>query len=336
MAAVNLISSIQARSCQGTFVDPSGLQPAMGVVSQPGYPDAPLPYEEIKAGAGSQVARYLNHEGPPPRGEPPPKEKEDARQAGEVGAAAPPTDVDTTGSSLEIDAQAATTAPEDWTQNPYVQIEGGFLAGVSLGLVPMGGVGQQLADAGELLPHGTPEARLGLSVGMIVGGIATTAGGVAGGLLGGATTATGAGAPVGVPAMVVSTTLVVGGAANVAVGIRALTQALSTGGGSPRTVPTLKIDDAQFGKKVGKHAGDFGRDPASPAHRQWVRKRIESVVRDYDEIRRGSWNPRGGGGNDYLFFRQGADVVVTKSNGEFVTILAGGQSNGWFNAASPL
>ena len=77
-----------------------------------------------------------------------------------MGAAAPPTDVDTTGNSLEIDAQAATTA-EDWTQNPYVQIEGGFLAGVSLGLVPMGGVGQQLADAGELLPHGTPEARLG-------------------------------------------------------------------------------------------------------------------------------------------------------------------------------
>jgi hypothetical protein len=218
----------------------------MGVVSQPGYPDAPLPYEEIKAGAGSQVARYLNHEGPPPRGEPPPKEKEDARQAGEVGAAAPPTDVDTTGSSPEIDAQAATTA-EDWTQNPYVQIEGGFLAGVSLGLVPMGGVGQQLADAGEVLPHGTPEARLGLSVGMIVGGIAITAGGMAGGLLGGATTATGAGAPVGVPAMVVSTTLVVGGAGNIAAGIRGLTQAMMSegSGNSAASKPPYKINPAR-------------------------------------------------------------------------------------------
>jgi hypothetical protein len=94
-------------------------------------------------------------DGPPPREEPRPKEKEDARQAGEVGAAAPPTDVDTTGSSQEIDPLAATTAPEDLTQNPYVQIEGGFLAGVSLGLVPMGGVGHQLLDAGEVLPHGT-------------------------------------------------------------------------------------------------------------------------------------------------------------------------------------
>jgi hypothetical protein len=119
-----------------------------------------------------------------------------------VGAAAPPTDVDTTGSSQEIDPLAATTAPEDWTQNPYVQLEGGFLAGVSLGLVPFGGVGQQLADAGELLPHGTPEARLGLAIGQIVGGIAITVGGFTGEVLGGAATVTGIGAAVGVPAMV--------------------------------------------------------------------------------------------------------------------------------------
>jgi len=39
----------------------------------------------------------------------------------------------TQGSSPEIDPQAATTAPDDWTQNSYVQLEGGFLAGVSLG-----------------------------------------------------------------------------------------------------------------------------------------------------------------------------------------------------------
>jgi len=152
-----------------------------------------------------------------------------ARQAGEVGAAAPPTDVDTTGSSPEHDPQAATTAPDDWRQNPYVQLEGGFLAGVSLGLVPMGGVGQQLADAGEVLPHGTPEARLGLAVGQIVGGIALTVGGFTGEVLGGAATVTGIGVAVGVPAMVVSTTLVVGGAGNIAAGIRGL---MTTGSGS--------------------------------------------------------------------------------------------------------
>jgi hypothetical protein len=84
---------------------------------------------------------------------------------------------------------------------------------------------------------------------MIVGGIAITAGGVAGGLLGGATTATGAGAAVGVPAMVVSTTLVVGGAGNIAAGIRGLTQAMmSKGSGSsgPRATTTAGSQDTNI------------------------------------------------------------------------------------------
>ncbi|HZF52338.1 MAG TPA: RHS repeat-associated core domain-containing protein, partial [Polyangiaceae bacterium] len=256
------------------FVDPSGFQPAAGVVSQPGYPDAPLPYEEIKAGAGSQVARYLNHEGPPPREDPPPgpKEKEDARQAGEVGAAAPPTDVDTTGSSQEHDPQAATTAPDDWRQNPYVQIEGGFLAGVSLGLVPLGGVGQQLADAGELLPHGTPEARLGLAVGQIVGGIALTVGGFTGEVLGGAATVTGIGVAVGVPAMVVSTTLVIGGAGNIAAGIRGLTQAMMSKG-SGKT-------DLQGTTGGGKNAPHANLDKKAAAQ-----ARYESLKAEYQKLR---------------------------------------------------
>jgi hypothetical protein len=94
----------------------------------------------------------------------------------------------------------------------------------------MGAVGQQLADAGEVLPHGTPEARLGLSVGMIVGGIAITVGGFTGEVLGGAASGTGIGAAVGVPAMMVSTTLVVGGAGNIAAGIRGLMTTGSGGG----------------------------------------------------------------------------------------------------------
>jgi hypothetical protein len=43
----------------------------------------------------------------------------------DVGALAPPTDLDTTGSSPEMGSQP-TTAPDDWVQNPYVQVEGGF------------------------------------------------------------------------------------------------------------------------------------------------------------------------------------------------------------------
>ena len=192
-----------------------------------------FPLAHITASYGTQLGLYVTHQSPRPKEEPD-DSTEDARRAGEVGAAAPPTDVDTTGSSPEIDAQAATTGPEDWTQNPYVQTEGGFLAGVSLGLVPLGGVCHQLLDAGEVLPHGTPEARFGLAVGLIVGGAASMAGGIAGEFFGGAATMTGIGAAVGVPAIVVSTTLVVGGAGNVAAGIRGLMTTGSGSAGSPR------------------------------------------------------------------------------------------------------
>jgi hypothetical protein len=111
----------------------------------------------------------------------------------------------------------------------------------------------------------------------------------------------------------------------------------STPRGEPiRLLPGLKVDSAQFGKKVGKHAEDFGLNPANPSHRKWVRDRIDAIVQRYDEVRQGPWHPRGGGGNDFLFFRQGTDVVVATPNGNFVTVLARGQSNEWFNNASRL
>ena len=67
--------------------------------------------------------------------------------------------------------QPVTTAQKDWVQNPYVQVEGGFVGGVPLGVVPFAGVGQQVLDAGGVLPPGTPDARRGLAVGQIFGGI---------------------------------------------------------------------------------------------------------------------------------------------------------------------
>lgn len=50
-----------------------------------------------------------------------------------------------------------------------------------------------------------------------------------------------------------------------------------------------------------------------------------------EQVRQGLW--RDGGTSDYLFFRQGDDVVVTKSDGSFVTILQGGAGNSWFLGA---
>jgi RHS repeat-associated protein len=220
------------------FVDPSGFQgvPASPVLSMPeGQPE-----DVVTPGAGFRVAQYLNHEGPSPST--PGKSTSDAAES---GAAAPATDVDTTGSSKEKDPEPEDpTPPEGWTQIPYVQVEGGFVAGVSLGLVPFGGVGQQVLDAAEVLPHGTPEARRGLAVGQIVGGLITLVGGLTGEVAGGLATTTGIGAAVGVSTIAVSTTLVVGGAANVAAGIRGLTQSMmssvSGSSGPQATTPAVE------------------------------------------------------------------------------------------------
>jgi len=63
--------------------------------------------------------------------------------------------------------QPVIEAPEDWSQNSYVQIEGGFLAGLALGFVPYGGVGHQVLDAAHILPRSLSNARLGVAVGQI-------------------------------------------------------------------------------------------------------------------------------------------------------------------------
>jgi RHS repeat-associated protein len=100
-------------------------------------------------------------------------------------------------------------------------------------------------------------------------------------------------------------------------------------------LPELTIENSQFGQKVGQHAQDFGLNPADPEARSLVREYIEDIRANFDEVRQGPWNPKGGGGSDYLFFRQGTDVVVTKGDGTFVTILQGGDSNGWFQGSIP-
>ncbi|MGK3994888.1 RHS repeat-associated core domain-containing protein [Sorangium sp. So ce1024] len=175
--------------------------------------------------------------------------------AAETGGAAPPVDVSTTGSASGHVPQPVTTAPIDWSQNPYVQVEGGFIAGLSLGAVPFAGVGHGLLDATGVLAHGTPEARMGLAIGQIVGGLALTLGGLTGEVFGGITSATGIGAAVGVPAIVVSTGLVVGGVGNIVAGIQGLSQALMSQG-SGRTGPQ--------GAGLAARGGAPGSRPAQP------------------------------------------------------------------------
>lgn len=82
--------------------------------------------------------------------------------------------------------------------------------------------------------------------------------------------------------------------------------------------------DKQFGKKIGKHAFDYGLDPASPDARELMHKIIDAIYQAPDEIAHGDWR---GQANPVKFFIKGDDVVITTENDVFVTILKGGISN---------
>ena len=60
---------------------------------------------------------------------------------------------------------------------------------------------------------------------------------------------------------------------------------------------------------------------------------IEDIVYHAQEIRQGAWWAGSGGGSDYLFFRRGTEVVITKVDGEWVTLLPEGSINKRFLAA---
>ena len=82
--------------------------------------------------------------------------------------------------------------------------------------------------------------------------------------------------------------------------------------------------EKQYGKKIGKHARDFGLDASNEADRLKMHEIIADIVSNKDEIRVGSWR---GQENDVLFFIKGNDVVITKTDGEFVTVLKDGVIN---------
>lgn len=93
----------------------------------------------------------------------------------------------------------------------------------------------------------------------------------------------------------------------------------------------MKIDlqffaskEKQYGKKIGKHAQDFGLDAGKEADRLKMHEIIADIISNKDEIRIGSWR---GQDNDVLFFIKGDDAVITKTDGEFVTVLKDGVKN---------
>ena len=84
-----------------------------------------------------------------------------------------------------------------------------------------------------------------------------------------------------------------------------------------------KISERQLGRKIGKHAADFGLNPANPVHRAQLRGLIAEITTAPDRVVEGTFRGQGA----VKFFIKGEDVVVTTPTEDFVTILKGGVHN---------
>jgi RHS repeat-associated protein len=208
---------------------------------------------------------------------PPTKPSEGPREATQVGGMRPPpVDVNTTGNMAGNAPQPTVSVSPDWKQNQWVQTFGGFFAGVALGIVPFAGAGQQFLDRAHVVEPGTPEARRGLAVGEFVGGTIAIALGVSGEIGGALVSLTGIGALAGLPAMAVSTGIIIGGAANVYAGIQGL---FTTGSGS-RGVPEVTVSESRHPETAAhiKEAQSAGKPRELTIDRSQARtRRVDSL-----------------------------------------------------------
>lgn len=88
----------------------------------------------------------------------------------------------------------------------------------------------------------------------------------------------------------------------------------------------FRLESNQIGKKLGKHVKDYGGNAASPADRKMLLDRINDIGNNPEKVIPGTFSGQGANGRrgDVYFRIKGNDVVVTKPNGTFVTILKDG------------
>lgn len=81
--------------------------------------------------------------------------------------------------------------------------------------------------------------------------------------------------------------------------------------------------DKQFGKKIGKHAQDYGLNPSDSKDREKMRAIIDNILLEPDETASGTWRGQTGTVDFYI---KGKDVVIVNGT-RFVTILKNGVDN---------
>ena len=89
------------------------------------------------------------------------------------------------------------------------------------------------------------------------------------------------------------------------------------------TEEETRISERQLGRKIGKHAADFGLDLAHTVHRVQLCHLIAEITTSPNRVVEGTFRGQG----TVKVFIKGEDVVVTTPTEDFVTILKGGVHN---------
>lgn len=84
------------------------------------------------------------------------------------------------------------------------------------------------------------------------------------------------------------------------------------------------MSNKQFGKKVGKHAHDFGLDPGNAESREKILAIINDIHDNPDEVVDGEFR---GQDEEVTFYIKKSDVVITTHDHEFVTVMKVGITN---------
>lgn len=82
--------------------------------------------------------------------------------------------------------------------------------------------------------------------------------------------------------------------------------------------------DKQVGKKLGKHAGDWGLDPGSDKDRNKLLSIIRRIIDEADRVDFGIWRGQIG---PCAFYVKGNDLVLIDGNGKFASVMKGGVNN---------
>lgn len=91
-----------------------------------------------------------------------------------------------------------------------------------------------------------------------------------------------------------------------------------------RTSSNVVMRKKQFGKKMTKHAKDWGLNPGDGDDRAEFERIIEGIIDCADDVSYGEWRGQPG---PCAFYRKGQDIVIVNARDEFVTVMRGGASN---------